>query len=236
MSFQEAVRLLHLEPVGTFFIRLREMLPGSFALCFVMPRNKVVQIPIMNNQPSGYKIKVRNCFPSLEYGNAPKENDGQDDADNYATFERLHDIVTKYDRILREPFLSTIAKEPWFYGDLTATETVGLLTGQPVGTFLLRFSAQHPHCLSAAYVDASGDITHALITKSTLGYHHADDDIFPTVHALLTAYQSVLMRTCIEPDVVQQLCEEVRTQLRIFKAADEVAHDDSQDDAEVRCP
>lgn len=157
----------------------------------------------------------------------------QDTTDNYVVFDRLHDILAKYKQLLRTPFESSINQEPWFFGDLTGTETVGLLNGQPVGTFLVRFSAQHPHCLSAAYVDASGDITHALITKSSLGYHHADDDVYPSVQALLAAYQSVLTRPCLELEVVQQLCEEVRTQLRIFKATDEAVHDDSRDDTEV---
>jgi hypothetical protein len=80
-------------------------------------------------------------------------------------------------------------------------------------------------------VDPSGDITHALITKSSLGYHHGDDDVFPTLHALLAAYQAVLVHPCVEPDLVQQLCEEVRTQARIFKAAEDAA--DSRDDADV---
>jgi hypothetical protein len=59
ISFQDTVRLLNLEPVGTFLIRQREMLPGSFALCFVMPHNKVFQIPISPNELHGFKLKVR---------------------------------------------------------------------------------------------------------------------------------------------------------------------------------
>jgi hypothetical protein len=155
----------------------------------------------------------------------------QDDNDQYVEFKRLEEIVGAYQQLLRVPFSSSVNREPWFFGDLSGAETVGLLTGLPPGTFLVRFSAQHAHCLSAAYVDPSGDITHALITKSSLGYHHGDDDVFPTLHALLAAYQAVLVHPCVEPDLVQQLCEEVRTQARIFKAAEDAA--DSRDDADV---
>lgn len=210
ISFQDTVRLLSQEPVGTFLIRQREMLPGTFALCFVMPRNKVFQIPITPNEPHGFKLK--------------------DDNDQYVEFKQLEEIVGAYQQLLRVPFSSSVNREPWFFGDLSGAETVGLLTGLPPGTFLVRFSAQHAHCLSAAYVDPSGDITHALITKSSLGYHHGDDDVFPTLHALLAAYQAVLVHPCVEPDLVQQLCEEVRTQARIFKAAEDAA--DSRDDAD----
>lgn len=142
----------------------------------------------------------------------------QDESNSYAEFSQLEDILDAYKQLLVKAFSSTLSlnREPWFFGDLHGTEAVNLLTGQPPGTFLVRFSAHHVHCLSVAYVDPAGDITHALIIKSSLGYHHGDDEIFPTVSALLHHYGTVLVRPFIEPDHVQQLLEEVRAQTRIF--------------------
>ncbi len=64
------------------------MLPGSFALAFVMPRNKVLQIVISCNHPSGFKIK--------------------DDNEKYVTFQHLHEAVELYKQILKRPFTSTL--------------------------------------------------------------------------------------------------------------------------------
>eukprot|EP01090_Pellita_catalonica_P004086 TRINITY_DN1392_c0_g1_i1.p1 TRINITY_DN1392_c0_g1~~TRINITY_DN1392_c0_g1_i1.p1 ORF type:complete len:763 (-),score=87.64 TRINITY_DN1392_c0_g1_i1:71-2359(-) len=111
-------------------------------------------------------------------------------------------------------FSSTLNKEEWFYGNLTGKETESLLMGQSPSTYLLRFSAQHRHCLATAYVGASGNIVHALINKTPRGYQHGEDRVFATTADLISAYQTVLTFPYIDTDnIVDKISREARRNL-----------------------
>eukprot|EP01088_Endostelium_zonatum_P015682 TRINITY_DN3964_c0_g2_i2.p1 TRINITY_DN3964_c0_g2~~TRINITY_DN3964_c0_g2_i2.p1 ORF type:complete len:1100 (-),score=243.40 TRINITY_DN3964_c0_g2_i2:167-3466(-) len=191
ISFQDTMRILDFETPGTFLIRLRDMIPGSFVLAFVLPSNKILQIVIVNNETSpGFKIK--------------------DDNQRWNVFNSLQEIVESYRQVLKLTLTSSLHKESWFYGDLTGKETEALLRGQSTSTFLLRFSAQHPHCLATAYVGVSGGVIHALITKSAKGYQHGEDRIFHSINDLITAYQTVLTFPYINTiNIVEEISREI---------------------------
>ncbi len=102
-------------------------------------------------------------------------------------FRSLQEIVDHYHVFLQYPFTSELPRErfgssfisflllllfsdhislgcsnSWFHGDVSSQEAQELLSGQPEGTFLIRFSSQ-PGCFAASYVAAHNEIKHALI-------------------------------------------------------------------------
>jgi len=119
-------------------------------------------------------------FAALSEGNQAKE----------LVFKSLHDLVDMYTKmsVLTMPFSTALTHKAWFFGDVTRDEAEQLLTGQPSGTFLIRFSDQG--FLAASFVGAQGKVLKGLITKSNFGYQvNSQGMTFQTLDELIQHYQ-----------------------------------------------
>jgi len=91
--------------------------------------------------------------------------------------------------VLTLPFSTALTHKVWFYGDVTNSEAEQLLTGQPLGTFLIRFSNTQGN-LAASFVGAGGKVLKGLITKNNTGFQvNKQGMYFQTLDELIQHYQ-----------------------------------------------
>eukprot|EP01114_Cavostelium_apophysatum_P013663 TRINITY_DN3359_c0_g1_i1.p1 TRINITY_DN3359_c0_g1~~TRINITY_DN3359_c0_g1_i1.p1 ORF type:complete len:922 (-),score=285.01 TRINITY_DN3359_c0_g1_i1:87-2852(-) len=160
------------EPEGTFLVRFSKSKPGSFAMAFVKG-NQVRHILIESNMPTGLSVSEQEGANSGRY------------------FPSLQDIVTHYNFVLKYPFQSTLPQKVWFHGDISADESNELLSEQPAGTFLIRFSSKGT--FAASFVDPKGSTRHVLITSPKkdcfeVNTGDAESITFPSIKDLVNYY------------------------------------------------
>ncbi|PRP79805.1 copine-8-like [Planoprotostelium fungivorum] len=84
---------------------------------------------------------------------------------------------------------------PWFCGFISKSETDHLLYNQPVGTFLVRFSATNAGAFAIAYVSTNG-VAQILISSDKMsGVVVKEQDFeryFPSIFELIDYYKSIL--------------------------------------------
>lgn len=119
MSRKEAKLFLAHQVEGTYLIRFAQSTPGAFAID-VVSQNKIHHILIQSKWP-GFSI----------FDNAL----GQE-----RHFKTISDIVQSYPHILKTPFISDLPMAEYFQGDMSTEEAHECLDGEPVGTFMIRFS------------------------------------------------------------------------------------------------
>jgi SH2 domain len=96
------------------------------------------------------------------------------------------------------PFSSTLSFEPWFEGDISGSETTEWLSGQPPGTFLVRFSSQ-VGSYAVSFVTLDGEISHSLIEHEGVdgGQFRIWNDgqalLFPTLTEVVAYYGEALL-------------------------------------------
>jgi len=144
----ESDMLLRDQPAGTYLFRLSSSQPGSFALAFTTQG--------ANNDVTTCHILINSCGPQ---GFQIQEQENKE----ARSFQNLHEIIDYYSVFLQKPFSSDLAFESWFEGDVSGAETAEMLAGQPVGTFLVRFSTTQVGAFAVSYVTPEGAISHSLI-------------------------------------------------------------------------
>jgi len=157
---------------GTFLVRFSKSKPGSFAMAFV--KNQTIRhILIESDMPRGLSVNE------------------QDNSGNARLFKSLQEIIQHYDFVLKYPFMSALPQKIWFHGDLSAEESNDLLNGEPVGTFLVRFSSKGT--FAASFIDSKGSIRHVLITSNRkdcfeVNTGDADTVVFTSIKDLVIYY------------------------------------------------
>jgi SH2 domain len=192
----EARRFLEVEPLGTFLVRFSSSRPGSFVIEYVTlaaPAGEDVDEygVIEDNGPGmgpgayGLEPKVNSvvletCESGLRVRTSYSEQ----------VFPTLDDVIGHFAQTFLTPFATNLTKEPWFHGDLSSEEVEELLRGQPVGTFLIRFSSQ-PGCYASSFVTDRNTIGKSLIKKVPGGYRieqSANQQVYPLVKELVKDY------------------------------------------------
>lgn len=190
MSREEAKRFLETEPYGTFLVRFSSTKPASFAISYVGFQfsqgedSSYQQIPSMD-QTLQEVLSVQNILVSAS-GIGLKVQD----KNQHKIFKSLKEILTYYGSILRSPFVSDLPEKSWFHGDLQGDEAQELLEGQPVGTFLVRFSSK-PGSYATSFVVAGGKVNKALLNKVEGGYKlesSVNNRVYPSIQDFVKDY------------------------------------------------
>ncbi len=122
--------------------------PSSFGLFFVWSDGNVLPVHVTGNMPEGVRVKE----PGVE-----------------RCFDTLYDLLGYYKKWLASPFQANLAKESWFYGDISEDEVEKTqLRGARVGTFLFRYGRQ-PNLFWCSYVSLDGNIVHTQIRCDPVG-------------------------------------------------------------------
>jgi hypothetical protein len=115
----------------------------------------------------------------------------------FHTSESPHPTVIKYLKHLYSQVRALVIvasdlSRPWFFGDVTTEQAKQLLTGQPTGTFLIRYSSKGSEgSLAASFVGKNGKVLKALITRSNGGYQVENRGRkFKVVDELIQYYQN----------------------------------------------
>lgn len=179
LSSKEAEILLHFQPVGTYLFRLSQTSPGAFALTFVHSPQRVVNILFKSAQPDGFVVRDENSQKEV-------------------TFQNFQEIISYYQGSLKRPFLSPLPLRPWFLGEITSEEALGLLFGMPVGTFLIRFSSRVGF-FAASFVDPDRQVRHVLIedvvdeTGQEAFRIQNEEVLLPSIDDLIVYYGNTLV-------------------------------------------
>jgi serine/threonine protein phosphatase PrpC len=93
--------------------------------------------------------------------------------------------------------VKTLFKQKWFHGFLTVEEVIRLLSDQPVGTFLVRFSRSKPDSFVLEFVEAKGKIHTTMITNDMpngvrILEAAGKEKTFPSIKALIENYASTM--------------------------------------------
>lgn len=83
--------------------------------------------------------------------------------ESLSSYSSISSLVESHPLTLRQPLRSNLYNLPFFYGDISESEGMRALKGQPPGTFLIIFSANKPMMLSCLYVT---DIEDRLMQRS----------------------------------------------------------------------
>jgi len=116
------------------------------------------------------------------------------------------------------PFTSDLPEKSWFHGDLEAAEAQELLEGQPIGTFLVRFSSK-PGCFATSFVGPQGKVQKALLNKDGNGYrieNSQNNKLYLSIQEFVKDYMSSgIFKTPFRPtDVSTQLQKHFQQQQR----------------------
>jgi len=170
LSRSEADKLLTGEEVGTYLVRFSITRPGSFALALVARNRSIAHILIERNFPRGVKVE------EVKEGKKTTKE-----------FEDLFAVIDKYhSRGLKTPFTSSYLKQSWFHGELSSEEAVHLLSGEEVGTFLVRFSTQ-VGSFATSYVAKNKKVSHSRIEKTSTGFKDSQTgNVWPTLEDMVT--------------------------------------------------
>jgi len=177
ISANESKKFLEHQGVGTFLIRFSGSRPGSFVLDYVREVGHVRSVRLSGHLGGGFAAASEGGTTEL-------------------VFKSLHDLVDTYTRmgVLTKPFSTALTHKSWFFGDVTSEEAETLLTGLPLGTFLIRFSGQK-EALAASFVgkdpkDGVVKVLKGLITKSNLGYQVNNQGMhFESLDDMIQHYQ-----------------------------------------------
>jgi len=88
-----------------------------------------------------------------------------------------------------------ICSNPWFHGNLDTKEAQRKLTGQPPGTFLVRFSTntEYPGAYTITRVASNGSIGNVRIRQNIgVGFSVNDDKTFTHLEELIEAVKDIL--------------------------------------------
>eukprot|EP01122_Echinamoeba_exundans_P014658 TRINITY_DN6681_c0_g2_i1.p1 TRINITY_DN6681_c0_g2~~TRINITY_DN6681_c0_g2_i1.p1 ORF type:complete len:1283 (+),score=254.92 TRINITY_DN6681_c0_g2_i1:130-3978(+) len=93
--------------------------------------------------------------------------------------------------------VKSLWKQKWFHGFLTVEEVIRLLSDQPVGTFLVRFSRSKPDSFVLEFVEAKGKIHTTMITNDMphgvrILEAAGKEKTFPSIKALIENYSSTM--------------------------------------------
>lgn len=110
------------------------------------------------------------------------ESDGQ-----FKVFSSLFELIETYMgmKLLTKPYKSAVPSASYFHGDLSSEEANELLSNQPPGTFLLRFSSL-PGCFAICFVDQSQTVQKDLITRTVGGFQLSHSGpVYPSIQAIV---------------------------------------------------
>eukprot|EP01117_Protostelium_nocturnum_P012108 TRINITY_DN4438_c0_g1_i1.p1 TRINITY_DN4438_c0_g1~~TRINITY_DN4438_c0_g1_i1.p1 ORF type:complete len:514 (-),score=113.99 TRINITY_DN4438_c0_g1_i1:18-1559(-) len=182
LNKQEADMLLRTEPSGTYLIRFSSTQPGSFALGYTI-EGKVSHILIKAFKPLGFVVPSK-------------------DKPEGRIFSTLFELVDCYKAFLSRSYWNPLSFESFFEGDMSSAEADEALSGYLPGTFLVRFSLNHPPNLCISHKDAKGVVCHTLIQAVTdpssgrlLGYSvpmGSTPTVYPQVNNVIEYYGSTL--------------------------------------------
>ncbi|KAM9962978.1 hypothetical protein ACTFIW_006199 [Dictyostelium discoideum] len=65
-----------------------------------------------------------------------------------------------------------ILSQKWFHGDLDTTEAASRLNGQPIGSFLIRFSSTNAGCFTISQVVDGGSIKHQRVSRQGVKFNY----------------------------------------------------------------
>jgi len=153
VSATESRLFLDGQPQGTFLIRFSGSRPGAFVLDLVQKGGHIHSVRINSHPQGGFSVMI--------VGSETTEL-------RLKSLQELVDIYSKKN-LLKTPFSSDLSKQPWFFGDISREESEELLKGQPVGTFLVRFSTNQPGCYAVSFVGPEQTILRGLITPCVDG-------------------------------------------------------------------
>lgn len=180
LSNIEARRFLQDESIGTFLVRCSLSKPFSFVLEYVSDSTSTTALLIRSYKDGFVLISQMKFFPNLsQILSAPY-----------------------FQGVLIRPFLSTIPKLPWFYGEINGEEAQELLNGKDKGTFLLRFSSQ-PQSFTISYVNHTNEITKAVVVKNKNGTFslRGEQRFFKSIEDLVTAHSHLFIHYLPHPTV-----------------------------------
>jgi len=207
MTAEESQKYLETEEVGTFLVRFSNSKGGAFALDYV-------RLAEMNQaQPLYGPMLTTNVRKSYEHAVESNSDYGSFFArkivssvliesvgigfklkENYTDklFKTLQEVLNHYKNVLVQPFVSNLANEPWFHGNINTDEAEELLRGQLPGTFLIRFSSQIG-CFATSFVDYEGNVCKSLIKRVLGGFtfeSSSDKRVFPTIRTLVEEFMN----------------------------------------------
>jgi len=174
ITSNESKLFLSQQPLGTFLIRFSGSRPGSFVLDYVRDGGTIRSVRLNSNPIGGFVAPIE--------GGEVKEK----------AFKNLTEIVDTYMKknLLRLPLSNSLPQKPWFFGDITAKEAEQALLGQPVGTFLMRFSQKVVGCFAVSFVGENGEVSKGLITPTNGGYQVSTQGfVFATLDDVITHYK-----------------------------------------------
>jgi len=109
------------------------------------------------------------------------------DPDYVVTLEKFGRIL-EYFGPLSEGTLDTIRdmlQQRWFHGELDTASAAARLSGQPPGSFLVRFSSTNPGCFTTSQVAADGAIRHQRVQYHAGRGFISQGVIFPRLSDLI---------------------------------------------------
>jgi len=181
LTRNETEVMLKGELAGTFLIRISGTQPGSFCLSF-NSQNQDDIVPV--------HILITCCG---EEGYMVVEQDSQ----TTRKFETLLELIDHYSLFLNYPLINPIPFEPWFVGDCSGSEAQEALNGQPIGTFLVRFSSTQVGAFAISFVNNEEAISHSLIEHLTSGEYKITSEgkpyLFPTINEVLDFHSDTLL-------------------------------------------
>lgn len=104
--------------------------------------------------------------------------------------------------------VKNLFKQKWFHGFLTVEEVIRLLSDQPVGTFLVRFSRSKPDSFVVEFVEEKGkihttfvanDMPHGVRILEAAG----KEKVFPSISALVDHYSSTMKHPFVSDFLTQ---------------------------------
>mmetsp|Transcript_3889 Transcript_3889/g.12587 ORF Transcript_3889/g.12587 Transcript_3889/m.12587 type:complete len:639 (-) Transcript_3889:226-2142(-) len=175
LSSEEAARLLDSSPPGTFLVRISKSKPGSFALAYVgQSPGSIVHTLVSHAKPHGFAIEE-------ELGNSATGR----------TFDTLAGVIDCYSYVLKQPYQSSVSREPAFHGDMSSQEAVELLEGHPEGSYLFRFSSQKGF-LAVSYVEG-GSVQHGKVEMTAVGFKfESEPRVYLTLPQMVADYELLL--------------------------------------------
>jgi len=100
------------------------------------------------------------------------------------------------------------------HGPIEYNQTLNILSGQPTGTYLLRYSLNQQGCLILAFVDQNGQVMQALISPEPSGNGRVicSNKVFSSIQSLILAYsipaadgKDALLKKAVQYDESQDI-------------------------------
>lgn len=105
----------------------------------------------ISNASSTHLRTGSNESGSTSSGDAPRI-EITSNSDSLSSYNSISSLIEAHPLTLRQPLRSNLYNLPFFYGDISESEGMRALKGQPPGTFLIIFSANKPLMLTCLYV------------------------------------------------------------------------------------